>query len=181
MKVAANPPGRSRRSSPHHSCLPIPTLTRSPRASIHSLSMRINQRRTRPLFSRASNMPFQQPLCLDIDTILPQGWGDMSRLIPFSTPAKHIPVQPLCKSPLYFQQLTNCLFAKSFSLIFMQTAPGGGGWNWFCPTKSSARGSSPENLHANSSLVYPECRRQGATRHFFPISLKIITMYHATN
>jgi hypothetical protein len=46
----------------------------------------------------------------------------MSRL----TAAKRIAAQLLCKSPLYFQQLTNCSFAKSFPLIFIQTAPGGG-------------------------------------------------------
>jgi hypothetical protein len=51
----------------------------------------------------------------------------MSRFVRSSSPAKRVRAHPLCKSPLYFQQLTNCFFAKSFSLIFMQTAPGGGG------------------------------------------------------
>jgi hypothetical protein len=45
----------------------------------------------------------------------------------FFTPAKRIPVQFQCKSLLYFHQLTNCLFAKSFPLIFMRIAPGVGG------------------------------------------------------
>src|ERR1700682_230080 len=39
-------------------------------------------------------------------------------------PTKRI---PMCKSPLYFQQLTHCSFAKPFVLISMRTAPGGGG------------------------------------------------------
>ena len=78
-----------------------------------------------PLFSTAYNIPFQQLLSFDIDTTLPR--GGMSGLARFSTPAKRALARPLCKSSLYFQQLTNCLFAKSFSLIRIQTAPGGGG------------------------------------------------------
>ena len=72
-------------------------------------------------------MPFPQLLSFDIDTTLPRGWGGMSRFVRSSSPAKRVPPHPLCKSPLYFQQLTNCFFAKSFSLIRIQTAPGGGG------------------------------------------------------
>jgi hypothetical protein len=68
-----------------------------------------------------------QVLSFDIDAHYPGGWGGMSRLVRFSTTAKRIPAHPLCKSPLYFQQLTNCFFAKSFSLMRIQTAPGGGG------------------------------------------------------
>src|SRR5580704_10594835 len=72
-------------------------------------------------------MPFPQLLSFDIDTTLPRGWGGMSRFVRSSSPAKRVPPHPLCKSPLYFQQLTNCFFAKSFSLIRIQAAPGGGG------------------------------------------------------
>src|SRR6266849_2521515 len=50
----------------------------------------------------------------------------MRRLVRFATPAKRIAAQLVCKSPLYFQQVTNCFSAKSFSLICIQTAPGCG-------------------------------------------------------
>jgi hypothetical protein len=52
----------------------------------------------------------------------------MKRSFRSSTPARRTTALLLCKSPLYFQQLTNSFFGKSFPLIFIQIAPGGGGY-----------------------------------------------------
>jgi hypothetical protein len=49
--------------------------------------------------------------------------GPAEAILPYcQTP----PVQPTCKSPLYFQQLAHCLFCKSFPLTFMRIARGWG-------------------------------------------------------
>jgi hypothetical protein len=85
------------------------------------------KRNVAPLLSTTSNIPFLQVLSFDIDTIIPRGWGGMMLTSLSLGTTKYTPVLPLCKSPLYFQQLANCLFSKPFSLISIQTARGVGG------------------------------------------------------
>jgi hypothetical protein len=62
------------------------------------------------------------------------------------TPAKRVSVQFQRKSPLYFQQLTNLFFGKSFPLKFMQIAPGGGGSMSNSNKKGPRFGLSPLEL-----------------------------------
>jgi hypothetical protein len=119
------------------------------------------KRQFRLLFSTASNIPFLQPLSFDIDTLIPGGWGGMmTSLVRSSAPAKRTVAPLLCKSPLYFQQLTNCFFAKSFSLIPVQTAPGG--WGGSIGRSNQKLCSSVSDRNSSGSL---------ATRHSPPATL----------
>jgi hypothetical protein len=63
----------------------------------------------------------------------------MSSSVHSCTPTKRIAARLLCKSPLYFQWFTNCLFTKFLSLIPIQTAPGGGGGIDISQPKPKAR------------------------------------------
>ncbi len=56
-------------------------------------------------------------------------------------PANRIFVQFHRKSPLYFQQLRNSCFAKSFVLKSIRTAPGGGGYSCQGITRSHTVGA----------------------------------------
>jgi hypothetical protein len=69
-------------------------------------------------------------------------------------------VHPVCKIALCFQQFTNCLFPKSFRMISMRTAPGGGGGKK--PTPSEARsdvfvgaGACPSRRQRERTIVPP--------------------------
>ena len=101
------------------------------------------------IFNHFRHTIFCKSLLLISIRIYPRGGGGMNRLVRSPMPIRRTPV-PACKSPLCFQQLTNCLFDKSFCLIFIQTAPGGDGGYYFLrecaqPATSAItlRGESP--------------------------------------
>ena len=121
MKLELQPALRLRHSPPSH----------------HPLRVAIQSQINSSIFNNFQHTNLQV-LSFDIDTHYPGGWGGMSSLVRSSTPAKRPPAHPLCKSPLYFQQFTNCLFAKSFFLILIRTDPGGGGVACVPSTKAPA-------------------------------------------
>src|ERR1700687_3570653 len=126
MKVPSNPP-RSLASRP---CLPEGSDKSAAGISFSRASNAVADVKTSFVFNSFQHTNLQV-VSFDIDTHYPGGGGGMSRFTPHRNhafaPAKRTSVQSLCKSPLYSQQLANCFFNKSFSLIFIQTARGVGG------------------------------------------------------
>jgi hypothetical protein len=116
-------------------------------------------------FNRKSPLYFQQlptyqfvtPFLSD-SCALPRGCSSVHSC----TPAKRIAARLLCKSPLYFQRFTNCLFAKFFSLIPIQTAPWGGGVPTPCDqSRKHGTGYLPQNqsvaLHDELTIMESYC------------------------